>query len=558
MLPQPLLRAHPLLRRSVTPFLMLVTPLVLFIQHHQYGFARPEIVTALLVFVAVALLMGAAARWSRRLEVATIAMLLTWFADIQLDDPGEKRLVLLFVMLSGVFWVLREHAARIMFFMMATVLAGSLLAPHGGVAASPPLPQGREVASAHAAGRSGLPLIIHLVFDEHIGVEGFPDDLTPRSFKEATRSFFVDRGFRLFGNAYSEHAWTQLSLAHLLNLTPGRYVSDLVVPGAGYGTYRLTRNAYFERFEQKGYAIRVYRSGHVDVCADRVAPNACRSYNETSLAVLHDLPLSAVEKLSILTGNFLGLSDAVVRLHVEYRRSRQRLLKAGVHLPAWNRDRNIVAPVATMGVLDTIAADVARAQSGELIFAHLLLPHFPYVYDSACHPRPPSEWRHRRDRDNVDTEAGDSNGRAGRAHRYSLYLQQMRCAHRKMDQLISAIPPSLKNDAVVIIQSDHGSRIGIVEPNTRRESLFSATDYADFFSTLFAVRSAGLGAGYDLRRASITCLLRTLAESNFTSLATLNACSSPNVVFFNDHTPHVLSDFPAGVTRRDDSGPMAH
>ena len=49
-----------------------------------------------------------------------------------------------------------------------------------------------------------LPLIVHLILDEHIGLEGIPEDLAPASFKDEARTFFTDKGFKVFGGAYSE------------------------------------------------------------------------------------------------------------------------------------------------------------------------------------------------------------------------------------------------------------------------------------------------------------------------------------------------------------------
>ena len=537
-----------LVRASVTPFLILLTPFAVFVHHHHYGFTRPEIVIGLLVCATIALPLAAAARQSRRLEVVTIAALLTWFADIQLQDPGMKQLVLLFTALCLVLWPLREHAPRIVSLMMATILGTSLL-PLSRVSASHSPQRDREASDARTAVPSALPLIVHLVLDEHIGVEGLPDALTTPALKEEIRSFFVERGFRLFGGAYSEHPATLHSLSHLLNLVQGRYVSGLTAGTPVPNRYRLTRNAYFERLERAGYAIRVHRIDYLDVCAGRVTPWACRSYEEASLAVLHDLPASASAKFSVVASVFLARSHAVMRLKNVYSRGR-RLLKSSVDLPAWNWDRNLVSPIATMAALDAIAADLARVQRGELFFAHLLLPHHPYVYDPECRPRSPAEWRLPRDRDDVDPESGDNNTAPGRALRYSLYAEQIRCTGRTIARLISAIPPPLRRDAVVIIHGDHGSRIGMVEPNSGRESSFGRTDYADFFSTLFAVRSTGVEAGYDRDPTPITCLLRTLVESNFTSLATLHACSSPDVVFLHDHTPRALPDFTAPAAGR--------
>ena len=202
-----------------------------------------------------------------------------------------------------------------------------------------------------------------------------------------------------------------------------------------------------------------------------------------------------------------------------------------------------------MNVLDTIAADLAKSRAGDFLFAHLLMPHYPYVYNADCQAlRPPSDMASEATRSGRNASMDqDTRIRATTAIRYALYFQQIRCAHRKIDALIAAIPPSLRHDAIVIIQGDHGSRIGLVEPNNRGESAFTGSDYADFFSTLFAVRSPRLAAANDLPPASITCLLSILVKNDFESMEGLSACSSRNVVFFSDHKPRVLPDLTARI-----------
>jgi hypothetical protein len=532
-----------LLRASITPFLILLTPFAVFVRHQQYGLARPEVIIIVLAFALLAVLLGAGAAWSTPFEVTTIAALLTLFADIQLDDPGLKRLVLLFLVLGAVLWVLREHAARIVASMLATVLALSLL----------PRTRAATTTGAAPSQRHDLPLIVHLVLDEYIGLEGLPGDLTSPAFKREMQSFFVDRGFRLFGKAYSEYPGTVPSLSHLLNLTSGSYISGLSTPGTSAGTYRLTRNSYFERLAQQGYVIRAHQSDYLDVCSSRVAASACHTYSATSLRVLERLAVPAREKLSALAHTYLTQSEAVTRLRRGYRRSRQRLLEANIQLPPWNWDLHIgFVPVAAMAALDKVAADLSTSQPGDFLFAHLLIPHYPYVYNGRCQPRPPSEWLMRKEAGEDGPRTEIANSRDGRATRYTLYLEQIVCVQRKLDQLIGAIPPELRRDAIVIVQGDHGSRIGLVDP-TGAEASLTVSDYADHFSTLFAVHSPQLQAGYDLRLTPITCLLRTLVESGFRSVAGAGACSSPNVVFFLKgrtgipvmviDTPHSLPDF---------------
>jgi hypothetical protein len=184
-----------------------------------------------------------------------------------------------------------------------------------------------------------------------------------------------------------------------------------------------------------------------------------------------------------------------------------------------------------MALFETLALELSRAQSGMVLFAHLLLPHYPYIYDASCRPRPPSEWLVRSDEVRVDVLGGFTNKPDGRAARYSMYIQQIACLQRKVALLIEAIPASMRDRAIVVIQGDHGSRISLTDPVTRSEDSLAPSDYVDHFSTLFAVRSPHLEAGYDLRSTSITCLLRTLVESDFRSAAGVETCSLPNVVF---------------------------
>ena len=120
----------------------------------------------------------------------------------------------------------------------------------------------------------------------------------------------------------------------------------------------------------------------------------------------------------------------------------------------------------------------------------------------------------------------------GRASRYRSYFRQVACALRQIDRLIEAIPPGLRHDAIIIIQGDHGSRITLVDPTTVANASPARSDYLDAFSTMFAVRSPSIEPAYDSRTAPITCVLRTLVDRSFRSIAGIDACSSPNTVFF--------------------------
>jgi hypothetical protein len=529
------------LRASVAPFLLLITPFVGYVQYQQRGFANPEVIVFGLLLAALALVLGAGSVLAPAFGVITLAALITFFADIQAAEPGLRRLGALFLVASAVLWLLRRHAHQIVSLAAATLLLLAFVSPPSGAVTS----ARASNADGTATARADRPLILHLLLDEFIGLEGFPKDLTPESYRKERETFFVQRGFRLFGKAYSEYPMTLWSVPHLMNLSPGQYRTDLTRPGPSGGTYTLTRNAYFERLAAVGYAIQVHEPDYLYLCPDGL-PASCRTYASRALTVLDDLDLSLRDKVAVVGGTFFGQSEAYGRIKEKYGTVRRRLAST-VPLPAWSWEQGIPAPAGTMPIFDAVAADLATAQRGTFIFAHILMPHYPYIYDANCQQLPEDEWLLRSDAARANVPGGIINVPEGRAERYASYREQVICTERKIAALFDAIPPALRDDAIIIVQGDHGSRITLADPTTLAGNRHVVSDYADAFSTMFAVRSAGIEAGYDLRMTPITCLLRTVVDSEFRSLAGLDGCSSPNTVYFTNvgksPVPKPLPDF---------------
>jgi hypothetical protein len=525
------------IRGAVAPFLILVTPFAVFLLHQNYGFRQPDVLFVLLVMAAVALLAGAAASLSPLLEAAALAGLLTFFADLQFDPPkGSIGAGLIFLGLTSVFWVLHEHAARIVTLTMAAVLASSVLLRQPTAIATEG--QGSLSSRDRTAFDDQLPLILHLILDEHIGIEGMPAALTPAAFKRDERSFFDGHGFLLFGSAYSEYLNSKESIAHLVNLKSGSYVPSLLAKVART-RWAVTSNAYFDHLAQLGYAIRVYQSDYLDLCGDKTSERLCRTYPATSLAPLARVSLPALEKARIVAGMYLRQAHLYVVLQGIYTQTRRKLAPT-VALPAWNWERDRTGPLSSMSALALIASDLSTARRGDFVMAHLMMPHFPYIYEADCQLRQPRTWLHRWD---SEAPLGHNNTPDSRAERYALYFEQASCALKKIDGLLAAIPPSLRRDAIVIIQSDHGSRISLKRP-LAGESRVSAPDYTDSYSTLFAIRSPHLPAGYDRRLVPITCLMQTLVESGFRSVSALDGCAGTPTVFVAENGRMVATPLP--------------
>jgi hypothetical protein len=207
-----------------------------------------------------------------------------------------------------------------------------------------------------------------------------------------------------------------------------------------------------------------------------------------------------------------------------------------------------------MDVLDGLTRDAAAAHRGEAILAHLLLPHYPYVYDAQCRPRRPSDWQERLEHD--DVPEGAVNTTATRASKYAEYEAQDTCVMRKLQRLFDTLPADVRQDAIIIVQGDHGSRISLVEPRSADAHL-SPADYLDSFSTLFAVRAPSLAPGYDRRIAPITCLLGTFVTRDFRDFEGLDGCAARPTVFMSDGERMVPARF-AAFDERGAGEPAVH
>ena len=137
-----------------------------------------------------------------------------------------------------------------------------------------------------------------------------------------------------------------------------------------------------------------------------------------------------------------------------------------------------------------------------MFFVHLLNPHYPYVFDAMCDLRPVREWELSRNPGPIP------NDRESRARRYGSYLEQIRCLYRKLDAMFQAWQKAAIFDRlVIVVQSDHGSKIYQRSPTVKNQHKLSRADYIDEFSTLFAVKGPRHPPGYDRRVAAIEQLL---------------------------------------------------
>jgi hypothetical protein len=203
----------------------------------------------------------------------------------------------------------------------------------------------------------------------------------------------------------------------------------------------------------------------------------CYGYRANSIGALAQSALGVVERARFILNSLVATSSYLSRVrHV-----------LGHH--AVSR----VGPLAVLPALQRLESDLRRAQPGQAYFAHLLIPHYPYVLDERCAVRGSiEEWLY----NGADQAAAEPNTDAQRAERYRRYFAQLRCQQILLGRLFDALRQAgAWRDAIVVVHGDHGSRIVRRMPLAENAARLTPQDLRDGFSTLFALRAPGVAAG---------------------------------------------------------------
>jgi hypothetical protein len=496
----------------LAPPLILLTPFISFINHNDYSYSFPELWLCVAGLIALGLLCGVVmAVGGTWLRVVGTAGLLMLFVDLQFEEFATLPRLwfwgfgILTLLLCA---VVREHLSRITAPVFATMLVISLLLPGSSNGRSARV-QARH-GDAPAMLEPAPPVIVHLIFDEFIGIEGIPPEAPEgHTVRHSLRSFLLENGFRVFGRAYSRFHRTDNAIPNSLNYSS--------VPEEAYfieGNQKFSRkyfiegdpkvlanNQYFEDMHEKGYLIHVYQPDYIDFCEKSELQIASCVTFPSGIKPLQILPLSTIAKVELILRNFGELSGVGHTGARYYLRVMRKAVSYGYLSPQWIPGSRHLWSAGGLQILDIVARDVAKAAPGDLYFAHLPTPHSPYVYDRSCNLRPPHAWVDRPDP-------------VPRLERYRLYLEQVGCLQNRLRYVFDLWHRAkLFNQAKIIIQGDHGSRLYLKEPTVANRDQLRDSDYVDSFSTLLAVKAPGLEPKYDESMVAIQDALAVVAHN---------------------------------------------
>lgn len=382
--------------------------------------------------------------------------------------------------------------------VLATVFSMALVSTLLLPAEPPPL---GETYRRDAGATRDLPLVIHLVLDEQIGVEGLPADIAGgEELRDDLRRFYVDFGFALYGRAYSEYSRTTHSVPALLN---GFDSLDGNISGDADELLRqFWGNRWFKQLAQRGYFINAYHMKGWDYCGGEAGYAArCVTYTAGSITNIAGADLTVDAKAKVILSSYLYSL-------VPYRAFELLAGPAG-RLSRMLPERPSLYGPDSLAVLERMLADIRAAPRGNAYFAHLMVPHVTHMLDRDCRVRAdPLTWTSYGD---LDISTGALNSAASRELRYNGYFAQVGCLHSALRRFFEGLMEiGAFEDATIVVHGDHGSRIARVAPLTTAPQPLSDEDLADMYSVLLAVRSPSLSPGYRQDLVSLQALFREM------------------------------------------------
>ena len=494
--------------RFLAPFTacasLLLASLANFLVHNDYPLLRLEVLAVmsglLALSIAATFLYLVLPRLGRSFLEGMLAALF-----VELNTTSLPFAITAGVLVAGITLWKRSSLTKPMTLFGAIVLVTTLL----GVGGRTPWLHsitGKTAANTKPPDAS-KPAIVHLILDEQIGIEGLPEsDADAIRLRDELRSFYMNAGFATYGGAYSEHMRTMNAIPHVLNY------GERLGRGMHGRTAIIGPTKYLDSLVAQGYRLTVIQADYADFCSD-VRFAECVTYESSNPTALLGVSLTTLERAGLIATKFLSLSQLVSAGLLPWRLAAKQL---GLpQLSPANLGRSTSA--ATLAVFDELTRRLSNAKPGNVYFAHLMLPHYPYALDENCHLLNWRRWE---------------KPFAGRnlAKRQHAYFAQVRCTTRKIGTLLKALDrsPAGKN-TVVIIHGDHGSRITEVEPTDANIGKFSESDLVATYSTMFAVRGPEIRPAYSSERLPIYLLLKDFAASQFTSAPSPAAAPAPTV-----------------------------
>ena len=418
------------------PFLLALFPTLLLYSENSHQFypeviALPLALTALSVLLAQSVLALGLSNWNKAALLLSFFLLMFFsyghLARICQDVfGGFQRWYLLPVwtaILAGLIVVIlrtrRElpalttvlnYASAFLVVVQAAIISVALI----GAAAGPDAP-GEIPAKLEGGSR---PNIYYIVLDGYGRADILEElyDFDNTAFIEALRQ----RGFYIASDSRANYIQTALSLASSLN---SQYIPSLLPASRRQGKNRgpliglIRKNLLAQALKSLGYRTVAFASGYYATELEHFDVYLTPDWNlgEFAAGLIRTTPVPAVRDL--LQGEAS-----------EYDLHRRRVLYALEHLP-----------------------DTCSMRGPLLVFAHIICPHPPFVFDADGRPLNPAGTYEQTDGSHLVNKQ-----KLSPEEYVKRYTGQLEFINRRLPQTLDALIENSPDEPVIILQADHG------------------------------------------------------------------------------------------------------
>lgn len=285
-------------------------------------------------------------------------------------------------------------------------------------------------------------------------------DYTNKTFTNGLK----ERGFFVAKNAYANYPQTRLSISSELNMN---YYSELV---------QLDK---LENYQTYAPAISLVK--------DNIAVNTLKSMGY-KVVIFSSVANFSIGEDEVLFPNDLLILDKFIETYIALTPASLLSVEAGSPYSAY--PKQLITPFVHI-------EDAIELNGPKLVFAHVLAPHPPFVFDS--------EGNSYTDSLKLINPGGDADQYTGTIESYKeAYTNQMEYINKIMLETVDEILAKSTNPPIIIIHSDHGSGI-----DTNMNSI-EDTDLGQRFAILYAIKTPTPVAEEDYENITLVNSLRLI------------------------------------------------
>lgn len=333
---------------------------------------------------------------------------------------------------------------------------GTIGYSHWVAASGDPITAGALPASTRERGRGPAPDIFLIVLDKYTGSRSL---LANYGFDNSRfLDFLRSRGFYVPARPRSNYVHTFLALASMLNW---RYLDDL---SDKFGREESRWSLAYPLIENNRTSQYLQAQGYQFVFLPT-------PFHATSRNPHADLELKEPAQAS---SEFFGVWLRTTALSKLLIWGCRRIACGSARFPSYTPE--------TTTDIDWKFEQLSRLgfhQRPQFVFAHLLVPHEPYIYDENCNSREPLWPLTDHDADSTRVKHA--------------YIAQLKCVNSKVEELIDTILTRSRTPPVIVLQADHGhGRDGRKQPPLRAVGYTNMLERTDIFEAYLvppAVRS---------------------------------------------------------------------